>query len=127
MGRACLCTRVLSREDIFDLLRPGSGPLNIREDIRKGVYVEGLCEKVVEDGEHLANSRSHGRGHTSNCSLNVTRLQTTCSSTACTSRATTSEDVTNQPAVPNAQLTYLFAPATAALTLSLVLRSVRRA
>lgn len=39
------------REDIYDLLRPGSGPLNIREDIRKGVYVEGLCEKVVEDGE----------------------------------------------------------------------------
>lgn len=42
---------LLSREDVYDLLRPGTGPLNVREDIRKGVYVEGLCERVVEDGK----------------------------------------------------------------------------
>lgn len=46
----CVC---LHREDIYDLLLPGSGPLNIREDIRRGVYVEGLCERVVEDGESV--------------------------------------------------------------------------
>lgn len=43
------------REDVYDLLRPGTGPLAVREDIRKGVYVEGLCEKVVEDGEQAAH------------------------------------------------------------------------
>lgn len=45
------CPVCAGREDVYDLLRPGSGPLNIREDIRKGVYVEGLCERVVDSGE----------------------------------------------------------------------------
>lgn len=40
---------------MFDLLRPSSGSLTIREDIRKGVYVEGLCEKVVESGEYCVH------------------------------------------------------------------------
>jgi hypothetical protein len=49
---AYTCTCVLvCREDVYDLLRPGTGPLNVREDIRKGVYVEGLCERVVENGK----------------------------------------------------------------------------
>jgi hypothetical protein len=39
------------REEIYDLLRPNSGSLNLREDIRKGVYVEGLVEKVVDNSE----------------------------------------------------------------------------
>jgi hypothetical protein len=43
-----------SREEIYDLLRPNSGSLNLREDIRKGVYVEGLVEKVVDNSECLA-------------------------------------------------------------------------
>jgi hypothetical protein len=41
----------VTREDIYDLLRPNSGSLNLREDIRKGVYVEGLVEKVVDNSE----------------------------------------------------------------------------
>lgn len=41
-----------AREEVFDLLQPGTGALTIREDIRRGVYVEGLCERVVEGGEH---------------------------------------------------------------------------
>jgi hypothetical protein len=48
VGMLCHC---VAREDVYDLLRPGSGALTIREDIRKGVYVEGLCERVVEDGK----------------------------------------------------------------------------
>lgn len=36
---------------MYDLLRPNSGPLNLREDIRKGVYVEGLAERVVDNSE----------------------------------------------------------------------------
>jgi hypothetical protein len=50
----CAVCACVVREDVYDLLRPGSGALTIREDIRKGVYVEGLCERVVEDGESRA-------------------------------------------------------------------------
>jgi hypothetical protein len=42
---------LLPREEIYDLLRPNSASLNLREDIRKGVYVEGLVEKVVDNSE----------------------------------------------------------------------------
>lgn len=34
-------------EQIMDLLEPSSVNLNIREDINKGVYVEGLQEEAV--------------------------------------------------------------------------------
>jgi kinesin family protein 15 len=34
-------------EQIMDLLEPTSINLHIREDIKKGVYVEGLNEEVV--------------------------------------------------------------------------------
>ena len=34
-------------EQIMDLLEPTSINLHIREDIKKGVYVEGLQEEVV--------------------------------------------------------------------------------
>jgi hypothetical protein len=44
----CYCC---PREEIYDLLRPNSGSLNLREDIRKGVYVEGLVEKVVDNSK----------------------------------------------------------------------------
>ena len=32
----------------MDLLEPNSSSLNVREDIKKGVYVEGLREEVVQ-------------------------------------------------------------------------------
>ncbi|KAF6259051.1 P-loop containing nucleoside triphosphate hydrolase protein [Scenedesmus sp. NREL 46B-D3] len=38
----------IHREEMYDLLRPSSSALSLREDIRKGVYVEGLAEKVVD-------------------------------------------------------------------------------
>ena len=31
----------------MDLLEPNSNSLNVREDIKKGVYVEGLREEIV--------------------------------------------------------------------------------
>jgi len=34
-------------ENIIDLLNPSSGKLNLREDIKKGVYVERLTKKVT--------------------------------------------------------------------------------
>ena len=36
---------------ISDLLAPGAAPLAVREDLRRGVYVEGLCEEVVPCSE----------------------------------------------------------------------------
>jgi kinesin family protein 15 len=38
-------------EETRDLLQPTSLRLQLREDIRKGVFVEGLSEEVVQDGE----------------------------------------------------------------------------
>ena len=34
-------------EHIMDLLEPSSINLNVREDIKKGVYVEGLKEEII--------------------------------------------------------------------------------
>lgn len=34
-------------EQIMDLLEPSSVNLHVREDIKKGVYVEGLQEELV--------------------------------------------------------------------------------
>ena len=34
-------------EQIMDLLEPSSVNLNLREDIKKGVYVEGLIEEPI--------------------------------------------------------------------------------
>lgn len=40
-------------EQIMDLLEPSSVNLHIREDIKKGVYVEGLQEEVVLSAEDM--------------------------------------------------------------------------
>jgi kinesin family protein 15 len=42
-------------EQILDLLEPTSVNLHIREDIKKGVYVEGLQEEVVLSAEDMIN------------------------------------------------------------------------
>jgi hypothetical protein len=34
---------------LYDLLDPASPPCNIREDIKKGVYVDGITEEAVTD------------------------------------------------------------------------------
>jgi kinesin family protein 15 len=40
-------------EQIMDLLEPTSINLHIREDIKKGVYVEGLQEEVVLSADDM--------------------------------------------------------------------------
>lgn len=39
----------------MDLLDPNSINLHIREDIKKGVYVEGLEEQVVQSASDMIN------------------------------------------------------------------------
>jgi len=41
-------------ETIIDLLDPDSFNLQIREDIKKGVYVEGLTEEVNANSKEMA-------------------------------------------------------------------------
>jgi len=47
-------------EQILDLLEPTSVNLHIREDIKKGVYVEGLQEEVVSSAEDMISLIQHG-------------------------------------------------------------------
>jgi hypothetical protein len=44
----------------LDLLEPTSVNLHIREDIKKGVYVEGLQEEVVSSAEDMISLIQHG-------------------------------------------------------------------
>ena len=39
-------------ETITDLLRPSSGNLNLREDMKRGCYVDILTEEIVLNGMH---------------------------------------------------------------------------
>ena len=48
----CRCSFLqIYNEQISDLLLPGEKPLQLRFDIDTGVYVEGLSEQVVVNGE----------------------------------------------------------------------------
>lgn len=47
-------------EQIMDLLEPQSINLNIREDINKGVYVEGLQEETVGCDQDMMRLISKG-------------------------------------------------------------------
>ena len=38
-----------------DLLEPNSVNLNVREDIKKGVYIEGIREEVVQSYKDMIN------------------------------------------------------------------------
>ena len=38
-------------ENVTDLLRPSSGSLNLREDMKRGCYVDNLSEEIVLNGE----------------------------------------------------------------------------
>ena len=37
-------------ENVTDLLRPSSGNLNLREDMKRGCYVDNLSEEIVLNG-----------------------------------------------------------------------------
>ena len=59
-------------EQIMDLLEPGSMNLHIREDIKKGVYVEGLNEEVVLSAQDMMEVISRGakNRHVGSTSMN---------------------------------------------------------
>lgn len=50
-------------ENITDLLKPSSGSLNLREDMKRGCYVEGLTEQIVLNGKHQHLQASLDRPH----------------------------------------------------------------
>lgn len=56
----------------MDLLEPSSVNLHIREDIKKGVYVEGLNEEVVQSADDMVNIISIGakNRHVGSTSMN---------------------------------------------------------
>ncbi|KAK9830576.1 hypothetical protein WJX81_000359 [Elliptochloris bilobata] len=57
----CRCSFLeIYNEAIADLLAPGAAPLAVREDLRRGVYVEGLCEEVVSSVEEAAALLARG-------------------------------------------------------------------
>jgi kinesin family protein 15 len=48
----CRCSMLeIYRENITDLLQPGAARLHLREDIKRGVYVEALAQEQVSCGE----------------------------------------------------------------------------
>ena len=59
----CRCSFLeIYNEAIADLLAPGAAPLAVREDLRRGVYVEGLSEEVVACGARLPRGRQLCQG-----------------------------------------------------------------
>ena len=57
-------------EQIIDLLNKNNGNLQIREDIKKGVYVEGVEEETIFKGEQaleILKKGSKGRHVGSTC------------------------------------------------------------
>jgi kinesin family protein 15 len=44
----------------MDLLEPLSFNLHVREDMKKGVYVEGLLEEIVSSNEDMATIMARG-------------------------------------------------------------------
>ena len=51
----CKCSFLeVYKEVITDLLNPAATRLQIREDLKRGVYVEGLMEEEVHNGEALS-------------------------------------------------------------------------
>ncbi|KAJ8041871.1 Kinesin-like protein KIF15 [Holothuria leucospilota] len=57
----CRCSFLeIYNEQIFDLLDPASNGLNLRENIKKGVYVDGLIEQTVHSPHEAYNVLSAG-------------------------------------------------------------------
>lgn len=63
-------------EQLLDLLNPGGASLALREDIRKGVYVEGLVEETCASG----GWRREGTLHLCVCVVWFGCLRETCAS-----------------------------------------------
>lgn len=61
-------------EQIMDLLEPSSVNLNIREDINKGVYVEGLTEETVSNQKDMLSIIAKGakNRHSGSTAMNIT-------------------------------------------------------
>ncbi len=59
-------------EQIMDLLDPSSVNLHIREDIKKGVYVEGLIEETVSNAQEMMEliARGSRNRHVGSTSMN---------------------------------------------------------
>lgn len=57
----------------MDLLEPSSTDLKIREDINKGVYVEGLAEEIVCSHQDMITLINHGvkNRHVGATNLNI--------------------------------------------------------
>ena len=67
----CRCSFLeIYNEAISDLLAPGAANLAVREDLRRGVYVEGLSEEVVSCGANLASPAPAASCHA--CALRIT-------------------------------------------------------
>lgn len=47
-------------ENVSDLLDPSSSHLQIREDMKKGVYVEGVTEEIVQGEDDLIDVIKRG-------------------------------------------------------------------
>ena len=56
-----------AQENITDLLHADNGRLQLREDLRSGVYVDGLTEEIVVSGDILHSV--HHRPSTPQCSI----------------------------------------------------------
>jgi kinesin family protein 15 len=49
-------------EVITDLLNPSGSNLQIREDIKRGCYVEDLSESLIQNGMHPGRGSSAAQG-----------------------------------------------------------------
>jgi len=66
---SCMCSFLeIYNEQITDLLNPEATRLQLREDHKKGVYVENLTEVEVEDAETVLKYLSIGSQHRHVCS-----------------------------------------------------------
>lgn len=54
----CRCSFLeIYNEQIFDLLDPASAGLNLRENMKKGVFVDGIIEQTVNSPHEAYNVR----------------------------------------------------------------------
>ncbi|CAL9098669.1 unnamed protein product [Musa textilis] len=71
---SCKCSFLeIYNEQITDLLDPTSSNLLLREDIRKGVYVENLTEYVVENVNDILNLLIQGAANRKVAATNMNR------------------------------------------------------
>jgi kinesin family protein 15 len=55
----CKCSMLeIYNEVVTDLINPAGTNLQIREDIKRGCYVEDLSEHTVQNGEHAVHKRT---------------------------------------------------------------------